>query len=69
MKALYPWDRWFKKLSSMPDGRMVLARNRDYHCQSHGMAQQVRNAASGRGLSVTVETREKSLIVRLNCQN
>lgn len=36
----YPWDDWFNK------GKFTLKNPRDYTCQTHSMAQQVRNAAN-----------------------
>jgi hypothetical protein len=44
----YPWDVWLSK------SKLILRRGRDYSCQPHSMAQQVRNAASARGILVSV---------------
>lgn len=56
MRDPYPWDRWFKR------GRGRLRRGRDYTCLQNSMAQQVRNAASRRGLRVSVRQRHGGLI-------
>ena len=39
-KSRYPWGRWLKRK------RLVLVKGRDFDCQPHSMAQQVRNAAA-----------------------
>lgn len=46
---LYPWDRWFKR------GRFTLRRYHDYFCSPYSMGQQIRNAASRRGIKVKVK--------------
>lgn len=45
-RVRYPWAKWFKKLPKK------LRRGADFHCQVHGMAQQVRNYASLTGVFV-----------------
>jgi 3-keto-L-gulonate-6-phosphate decarboxylase len=45
---IYDWERWFGAR------RFTLHRGRDYDCSHSSMSQQVRNAASARGLRVAV---------------
>jgi hypothetical protein len=45
---IYPWDSWFARES------FRLVRGRDYDCPVSSIIQQVRNAASRRGLGVSV---------------
>lgn len=50
----YPWDDWFAK------NEFILIRDRDFPgIALHGMAAMVRNAASARGISVTVTIAER----------
>lgn len=48
----YPWDKWFKK------NKLVLLRGKHYECQPHSMGVQVRDAATKRGLQISVEVDE-----------
>ena len=48
----YPFDDWFLACAR---GAVVLRRGRDYACQTHGMAQQVRQAAFTRGITLRIE--------------
>jgi len=50
MKRLYPWKKWMNRK------RLVLVRGRDFSCQPHGMACQIRNAAVryNRRVSITI---------------
>lgn len=52
----YPWERWFN------GGEFNLVRGRDYRCATHGMMAQVRNAASARGVSVSLRLDPKGVI-------
>lgn len=45
----YPWDEWMQ-----PGWTFTLKRGIHYHCQTHGMAGQVRNQARKRGMDVSV---------------
>lgn len=45
----YPWDKWLESKK-----RVWLKQGRDYDCQSHSMAQQIRNAAGKRNKTVSV---------------
>ena len=45
---LYPWDRWFRA------GRFRPRRGSDYVCATAMLAQQIRNEATRRRLSVEV---------------
>jgi len=56
-KCIYPWDRWFRH------NRFRLVRGVHYHCQPHSMSVMVRNAASARGVRVSVLIAEGTLIV------
>lgn len=40
----YPWARWLERK------RLRLIQGRDYHCQPHGMASQIRAYARRNGL-------------------
>lgn len=56
---IYPWDKWLSRRREY-----LLFRGKDYTCQSHGMAQQIRNKASEAGLSVSIYIHESFLRVR-----
>lgn len=56
-KKIYDWDAWFAS------GRFVLRRGRDYTCSQGTMAQQVRNAAAKRGISVSLVESDGSFVV------
>ncbi len=49
-KPTYPWEEWFRRLS------FTMVEGEDYHGQTHGMIQMVRNQATKRGLSVSVRS-------------
>lgn len=49
----YRWDKWFKLKNTK-----TLYRGKDYFCLDHGMASQIRNQASKRKISVSVEIGE-----------
>ena len=51
----YPWDKWLK------EDKLVLHRGTHYRCQPHSMAVQVRDAATKRGLDVSVEIDEGTI--------
>lgn len=55
--AKYAWADWFAR------GRFRLLRGRDYLCGTAAMAQQIRNAASLRRLSVEIEETQRGLTV------
>jgi hypothetical protein len=57
--ALYPWDDWFSK----PKKRVV--RQRDFKIGSASMSQQIRQAASKRGISVSLEEVEDGFIINV----
>lgn len=44
----HPWDYWLKRRV------ITLSKGVHFDCQPHSMAQQVRNAAFARGISVSV---------------
>lgn len=48
---IYPWDQWFSRR------RIILRRGEDYSCSQSAICQQVRSAASSRGLRVSVADR------------
>jgi hypothetical protein len=54
----YPWDRWMSRKTPLQ-----LTRGVDYCCQPHSMAQQFRNAARDRGLSLSIQINEGSLTI------
>ena len=47
-QKIYDWDRWFRSR------RFALLRGQDYDCSQPSMAQQIRNAACARGISVSI---------------
>lgn len=47
-KLIYAWDDWFRP------PRIVLSKGTHYQCSTSTFMQQIRNAASKRGLSVSV---------------
>jgi hypothetical protein len=44
---------------------LKLVRGKDYHCQPHSMAQQCRNAAGRRGVSISVSIEDGTITVRV----
>lgn len=47
----YPWDQWFKKK------RFQLTEGDDFKCMPHSMLIQIRNAATSRGMSVSIKVK------------
>jgi hypothetical protein len=62
MPIRYPWDTWFKR-KQFRLLRTLEWRPGHFDCRAHGMAAQVRNAASARGLAVSVRIGDDDLIV------
>lgn len=58
-ESKYPWDDWL----SSPT--VSLKKRLHFHCQIHGMAQQIRNAARKRGLRVSLEIADPHIHVRV----
>lgn len=56
MKRQYYWDRWFSQ------HRIILTRGKDYDCHEHTFIQQMRNAASKRGVSLQIEIQGASIV-------
>lgn len=59
---IYQWDRWFRQ----PAFR--LRRGKHYLCGQASMAQQVRNAAYQRGVSVSIEETPSGIDVRVTAR-
>lgn len=59
MRRIYFWESWFSRSS------FRLRRGVDYRCGQGTMAQNIRTAASERGLSVSITEREDGLTVRV----
>lgn len=57
---LYSWDDWFSK------DVFTIRQRRDYHCSTSSMVQQVRNAASARGLLVEIQDLGHSILVKVH---
>lgn len=57
----YPWQLWFSK------SFFIIYRGRDYDCRSYIMAQMIRNAASLRRLSISLQiaANERSITVKV----
>ncbi len=55
----YDWDKLFKRK------KFTIVRGRDFHCQMHSMAQQVRNAAVAREKHVSVNINEDVITVTI----
>lgn len=45
----YDWGKWFQRKS------FRLVQGQDFNCEVHGMASQIRNKASQRGLKVSLK--------------
>ena len=58
-KRKYNWDTWFDRPIT------VLRRGVHYMCPQSTMANSIRNAASRMGLSVSVEDRGDSIVMRV----
>lgn len=58
-KTRYPWDKW------LTQPQTILLRGRDYRCTTFGLAQQVRQQASRRGIRVSVHTTQDSVTIEL----
>lgn len=56
----YPWDRWLRRR------RLVLTRGVQFHCEPHGMAQQVRNAAAKRNKRVSININGSTVRVEIS---
>lgn len=52
----YPWDKWFNR------SRFSLKKGQDFHCQVHGMVQQIRNQATKRNVRVSVVVPNESSV-------
>ena len=61
----YPWEKWFTK-KGKKDGIFHLKRGREFTCQPHSMAQQVRNAAAARRVKVSIVIDGDQLSVQLH---
>jgi hypothetical protein len=48
----YNWDKWFSKK------QVTLKKGKDFKCQVHGMANQIRNKAAKRGVSISLKIRD-----------
>ena len=59
-KKLYPWDAWFAR------GRFEIRAKTDYRCSQGSMSQQIRNAASVRGLTVSIVERQGMFSVEVH---
>jgi hypothetical protein len=64
-KVRYPWHTWLKEPKPGRNRKLELVRGQDYLCMTHGMAVQVRNAASLRGMRVSVLITESGLLVTI----
>ena len=53
----FPWDRWFQRKS------FRLVQGQDFNCEVHGMASQIRNKASQRGLKVSLRVADGTITV------
>lgn len=58
-EAVYAWDRWFGK------DEFRLVRGVDYQCSQSTMCQSVRNAASKRGIRVSIRDNGNGIVVRV----
>jgi hypothetical protein len=54
---IYNWEKWFARR------RFTLRRGADYDCSHSSMAQQIRNAASARGLGVRLVEGDRGITV------
>jgi hypothetical protein len=57
----YPWPKWLT-----PEKRSLLKKGRDYDCQPHSMAQQIRNAAAKRDVVVSIHIDGE--VISISCE-
>ena len=62
----HPWNKWFSQGARALKGTFTLKQGKDFRCEPHSMAQQVRTAASKRGLKVSLSLRDKTLKVEFS---
>lgn len=58
-KRIYSWDDWFSL------DAFVVRRGDDFSCSMSAMSQQIRDAASVRGLSVHLDDIEDEIMVKV----
>lgn len=56
----HPWPRWFEALEKKS---LVLLRGKDFSCQPHSLAMQIRQRAAQRKLKCSIRINEGELIV------
>lgn len=56
----YHWDLWLSRR------RFRLRRGEDFACSASSMVQQIRNAASLRGIGVSIEEKDNGIDVRVD---
>lgn len=62
-KPKYHWDEWFAS------GRFVLLRKKHYSCSESSIVQQVRNAASARGLKVRARSERNGVVIEVEVRD
>lgn len=57
----YPWEKWFKKRR-----KFTLVKGKDFNCQPHGMAQQIRSRCRRQTppLSANISVENGDLIIK-----
>ena len=56
----YPWDKWFSQKS------FRVVRGKHYHCQTHSMAQQIRNFAGENNIGVSIRIKEDTITTKID---
>lgn len=56
---IYPWKKWFSAKQK------ILTKGKDFACQPHSMAQQVRNAARKYGKTVSVFIEDETVTIEV----
>lgn len=56
---IYPWKKWFSVKQK------TLTKGKDFTCQPHSMAQQVRNAARKYGKTVSVFIEDETVTIEV----
>ena len=59
MRKIYDWDGWFGS------GAFALVRGEDFACSMSAMVQQIRSAASIRGIHVSIAEGEQTIQVKV----
>lgn len=59
----YNWDKWFSKR------QFTIRQGKDFQCQVHGMASQIRCKASKRGVLVSLRIDGDTIVTTVSANN